>query len=182
MAKDPVKQRKGRSAKQRGSKEERKIAKALTELGCASRRVAMSGAQAKFDSRLAGDIQIGLMPPASIGALVSRDYYLLGESKVRGDGGGFKMLDEWLGENDVLFVRRNYKPTLVVMPWEQWTKLLLSAYHKDVPNWREILPEFQEQQEKARRKRPTKDNPNRPLQEKKRARQKKVQSKKEAQT
>ncbi len=60
------------------------------------------------------------------------DLYLFGqdqapavaEVKARKNGAGFATLDRWLGEFDVLFLRRNGVDPLVVMPWRTWARLL----------------------------------------------------------
>ena len=49
---------------------------------------------------------------------------LVAESKARKDGGGFKQLEKWLGEFDVLFLRRNNADPLVLLPWRVWAALL----------------------------------------------------------
>ena len=42
---------------------------------------------------------------------------LVAEVKGRKDGKGFAQLEKWLGEYDLLFLRRDRKKPLVVMPW-----------------------------------------------------------------
>jgi Holliday junction resolvase len=49
---------------------------------------------------------------------------LTGESKARKNGGGFVQLERWLGEYDVLFLKRNNSDPLVVLPWRVWARLL----------------------------------------------------------
>ena len=46
------------------------------------------------------------------------------ECKARGNGGGFVQLERWLGEYDLLFLRRNNADALVLMPWRVWRRLL----------------------------------------------------------
>jgi hypothetical protein len=46
------------------------------------------------------------------------------EVKARRDGGGFAMLERWLDEYDILFLRRNNSDPLVVAPWRVWAQLL----------------------------------------------------------
>jgi Holliday junction resolvase len=45
---------------------------------------------------------------------------LVAESKARKDGRGFAQLERWLGEFDVLFLRRNHADPLVLLPWRVW--------------------------------------------------------------
>jgi hypothetical protein len=60
------------------------------------------------------------------------DIYLFGrdqapavaEVKARKDGAGFATLEKWLGEYDVLFLRRNNADPLIVLPWRVWVRLL----------------------------------------------------------
>src|SRR5262245_54507008 len=49
---------------------------------------------------------------------------LVCESKARKDGGGFVTLEKWLGEYDVLFLRRNHADPLVVLPWRVYAALI----------------------------------------------------------
>jgi Holliday junction resolvase len=49
---------------------------------------------------------------------------LVAECKARKDGGGFVQLERWLGEYDVLFLRRNNADPLVLVPWRIWARLL----------------------------------------------------------
>jgi hypothetical protein len=49
---------------------------------------------------------------------------LVAEVKARKSGAGFATLENWLGEYDALFLRRNNADPLVVMPWRMWLRLL----------------------------------------------------------
>jgi hypothetical protein len=49
---------------------------------------------------------------------------LVSECKSRKAGGGFLQLERWLGENDLLFLRRNHAEPLVLLPWRTWAALL----------------------------------------------------------
>ena len=49
---------------------------------------------------------------------------LVAECKARGNGGGFVQLERWLGEYDLLVLKRNYADPLVLLPWRVWTRLL----------------------------------------------------------
>ena len=49
---------------------------------------------------------------------------LVAELKVRGSGEGFKTLERWLGENDLLFLWRDRQQPLVVLPWRIWERIL----------------------------------------------------------
>jgi Holliday junction resolvase len=49
---------------------------------------------------------------------------LVAEVKARKDGGGFATLERWLGEYDLLFLRRNNADPLIVLPWRIWARLI----------------------------------------------------------
>jgi hypothetical protein len=49
---------------------------------------------------------------------------LVAECKARKSGGGFVQLEKWLGEFDLLFLRRNNADPLVVLPWRVWAQLI----------------------------------------------------------
>jgi Holliday junction resolvase len=49
---------------------------------------------------------------------------LVAEVKARKDGAGFTTLEKWLGEYDLLFLRRNHGDPLVVMPWRVWERIV----------------------------------------------------------
>lgn len=46
------------------------------------------------------------------------------EVKARKSGEGFVTLDKWLGENDLLFLRRDRSRPVVVMPWRMYVMLM----------------------------------------------------------
>jgi Holliday junction resolvase len=46
------------------------------------------------------------------------------EVKGRGTGGGFKTIETWLADNDVLFLRRDNTEPLAVMPWRVYLRLI----------------------------------------------------------
>jgi hypothetical protein len=52
---------------------------------------------------------------------------LVAEVKSRKNGSGFAQLEKWLGEYQVLFLRRNRADPLVVLPWSTWVTLLEKA-------------------------------------------------------
>lgn len=109
--------------KQKGSRVEREVAKRLTDAGIPSRRVVMSGAAARYDPRLSGDVDIGVLPNDT--ALFSA------EVKARRDGAGFKVLEGWLGECDLLVLRRNNQLPFVAMPWATFIDLMQCYYEEN---------------------------------------------------
>lgn len=49
---------------------------------------------------------------------------LQAEVKSRKGGHGFTTLERWLGENDLLFLRRNHAEPMVVLPWATYARLI----------------------------------------------------------
>lgn len=92
--------RTARRSKAKGSGFEREIAKALTEHGVNVERV---GFQAGMKNGTAHDLAFRL-----------RGVELTGECKRRADG--FRQLYDWLQAADILFLRADRKPSLVVLP------------------------------------------------------------------
>lgn len=94
-------------SKQKGDRIERELVQRHREAGIPAERVPLSGA---VGGQFAGDLRIA--------------GNLKGEVKARGGGDGFKTLERWLGDNDLLFLRRDRAEPLVVMPWTQYEELL----------------------------------------------------------
>ena len=112
------------TARNKGTRIEREIAKDLTKLGVPTRRVIGSGAHGKIDERLKGDLQIGTH------GTHSAEWLLTGEVKARKSGEGFAVLERWLGDNDLLLLRRNNCEPYAFMPWNTLVPLL-QAYYED---------------------------------------------------
>jgi hypothetical protein len=49
---------------------------------------------------------------------------LVAEVKKRKGGAGFTQLERWLGEYDLLVLRRNHADPMIVLPWRTWAALL----------------------------------------------------------
>jgi len=56
---------------------------------------------------------------------IGDDLSIEAEVKARANGEGFATLERWLGENDLLFPRRDRAPPLVVMNWEMYIRLMV---------------------------------------------------------
>jgi Holliday junction resolvase len=112
-------------SKQKGSRVEREIAKRLTKAGIPSRRVVMSGAAARYDERLSGDVDIGVLP--------SGEALFTAEVKARKDGAGFKVLEGWIKGNDLLVLRRDRADPFVAMPWATFIDLMQCYYEENQP-------------------------------------------------
>jgi len=116
----------GRQQREKGARVERELVNKLKEAGIEAKRVPLSGAAEGFK----GDILIERKP--SITAGVFDDAQIFGEKsgyewrvevKSRKGGAGFKVIQDWLGDNDVLILKRNGVDPLVVLPFEHFTAL-----------------------------------------------------------
>jgi hypothetical protein len=96
----------GRKHRDKGNRVELEIVKLHDEIGVSAERYPLSGA-----SRFRGsghDLDIYAeddCPP------------LHAEVKARKDGKGFTVIENWLGDYDMLFLKSNRKKPLVVLPW-----------------------------------------------------------------
>ena len=104
----------GARHRRKGDRIEREIVEMHKALGVHAERVPLSGAS-HYQGRNA-DIDIY---PAGRDAAP-----LCCEVKARAGGAGFVTLEKWLGENDVLFLRRNNAEPVVVLPWRTWAKIV----------------------------------------------------------
>jgi hypothetical protein len=104
----------GAKHRAKGDRVEREIVKLHEEIGIHAERYPLSGA-----SRFRGSgHDIDIYPR-------DRDAPLVAEVKARKDGKGFTQLEKWLGEYDVLFLRKNQSPQpMVIIPWRVWQELI----------------------------------------------------------
>lgn len=100
----------GARHRRKGSRIEREHVAALRELGLDAERVPLSGSAG---GSFGGDIIIRL----PIGELRA-------ESKGRRNGKGFVQLERWLGDLDVLFLKRDRAKPMVAMTWKTFERLL----------------------------------------------------------
>lgn len=103
----------GNSAKRKGDRIEREIVHLHQAMGVPAQRVPLSGAAG---GHFSGDVWIEDMKA---------------EVKARAEGSGFKTLERWLGDNDLLFLRRDRKSPLVVMPWKTYERLMKDEQHAE---------------------------------------------------
>jgi Holliday junction resolvase len=104
----------GAKHRRKGDRVERELVQLHREMGIHAERYPLSGA-----SRFRGsghDIDVY--------ALGREEAPLVAESKSRKNGAGFTTLEKWLGEYDLLFLRRNHADPLVLLPWRVWQRLL----------------------------------------------------------
>ncbi len=106
----------GRKHRQKGDRVEREIVARHREIGVPAQRVPLSGAAG---GHFSGDVDIY--------AFGEDNAPLVSEVKARKDGAGFTTLERWLGENDVLFLRRDHAEPTVVLPWRTWVRLVRLA-------------------------------------------------------
>jgi Holliday junction resolvase len=113
----------GARHRQKGDRIERELVERHRAIGVKSERYPLSGA-----SRFRGSGH-----DVDIYAFGSEEAPLVAESKARKDGGGFVQLERWLGEFDLLFLRRNHADPLVLLPWRVWTRLLAKISRSRTP-------------------------------------------------
>ena len=93
---------------------EREVVDRHLDLGIKAERYPLSGA-----SRFRGsghDVDIYAFGPD--------EAPLVAEVKKRKAGAGFAQLERWLGEYDLLVLRRNHADPMIVLPWRVWARLL----------------------------------------------------------
>ena len=97
----------GARHRQKGGRVERELVERHEALGVHAERYPLSGA-----SRFRGSgHDVDIYPFGRESAP------LVAEIKARKDRQGFAQLEKWLGECDLLFLRRNHADPLVLMPW-----------------------------------------------------------------
>ena len=98
----------GNRSRQKGDRFELKCVDAFIEHGIPSQRVPLSGA--------AG----GLFKDDLRAQIKGNDWKI--EAKKRGDG--FKNIYKWLDDHHALIIGADHKPALIVMPLDQFAKLV----------------------------------------------------------
>ena len=121
------------SSKRKGDAFEREIVELHHVDGIPARKVPLSGA---CGGAYSGDVIVG---PLDSG----RGYHieLVAECKKRKTGAGFVQLERWLGDANVLFLRRNRAPgdgrkapsPMVVMDWPIWAMLARQVVRNQPP-------------------------------------------------
>jgi len=98
----------GRMQRDKGARVEREIVNLHQDAGIHAEKVSRSGYEG-VDLHI-GDLKV--------------------EVKARRNGNGFSTLEKWLGDCDVLFLRRNNAKPMVYLPWTTWIRLV-KALAKD---------------------------------------------------
>lgn len=109
----------GRMSRDKGGRIEREIVHLHKGIGVHAERVPLSGAAG---GRFSGDVDVypfGADSPP-----------LVSEVKARANGAGFKTLEGWLGDNDLMFLRRDKAAPLVVLPWSTWERVAKAISEK----------------------------------------------------
>lgn len=104
----------GAKHRQKGDRVERELVALHEAIGIHCERYPLSGA-----SRFRGSGH-----DLDVYALGREQAPLVAEAKGRKNGAGFTTLEKWLGQFDLLFLRRDRAYPLVVLPWRVWAQLL----------------------------------------------------------
>ncbi len=103
-----------KASRDKGQRRERQVVALHVDLGIRAEKVPLSGASRYRGN--SGDLDVYPF---------SRDGPpLCGEVKARANGEGFKTIENWLAENDMLFLVRDRQESMVVVPWRVWERLL----------------------------------------------------------
>jgi hypothetical protein len=104
----------GRSSRRKGNRIELELVARHRALGIKAERYPLSGA-----TRFRGsshDIDLYIFGSEAAPAVA--------EVKGRKNGAGFIQLERWLGEYDLLVLRRNHADPMIVLQWHVWEQLL----------------------------------------------------------
>lgn len=104
----------GKPARDKGLRAEREMVARHELLGVKAERVPLSGQSSYQNNSCDLDIY-------AFGSFAAP---LVGEVKARKSGAGFALLERWMSDADVLFLRRDRADPIVVLPWASWAKLL----------------------------------------------------------
>jgi len=99
----------GKSQRDKGNRNERQLVNIFRAYGIDAKRVPLSGSAEGFKGDIIANIQ-------------GQAWRI--ESKVRGNGNGFKQLYGWLTGNDALVVKADRQQALVVMPLRKFCELV----------------------------------------------------------
>ena len=103
-----------RMERNKGARIEREIVDRHRKMGVHAERVPLSGAS----HYRGGGHDIDIYPRGVDEAP------LVAEVKSRASGEGFATIERWLGEYDLLFLRKDRTDPVVVMPWRVWQQLI----------------------------------------------------------
>jgi Holliday junction resolvase len=109
----------GKKSSRKGRRVEVELVHLHESIGVACERVPLSGSAG---GSFSGDLRLSIS-----------DMVLAGEVKARAAGDGFRTLERWLADNDILFLRRDRAEPLVLLPWRTWARLLRPARAQVLP-------------------------------------------------
>jgi hypothetical protein len=101
----------GKPSRDKGLRRERAIVDIHAKSGIRAERVPLSGAVRYRGNGADVDLYVRGADPVKA------------EVKARGEGGGFKTLERWLGANDALFLWRDRAAPFVVLPLHIWLEI-----------------------------------------------------------
>jgi hypothetical protein len=104
----------GAKHRRKGNRIELELVKRHIELGIKAERYPLSGASRFRGSGHDVDVYVFGNDAAP----------LVAEVKARANGAGFTTLEKWLGDYDLLALRRNAADPIIVLPWRTWAALL----------------------------------------------------------
>jgi Holliday junction resolvase len=104
----------GARHRRKGGRCERELVERHEALGVHAERYPLSGASRFRNGGHDVDIYV----------LGREEAPIVAEVKARKNGAGFVQLETWLGEFDLLFLRRDHAAPLVLLPWRMWAALL----------------------------------------------------------
>lgn len=104
----------GKFSRDKGLRAERDIIARHELIGVYCERVPLSGGTLYKGNRCDVDLYINGRDEAP----------LVAEVKARASGSGFALLERWLSNADVLFLRRDRADPIVVLPWSSWVRLV----------------------------------------------------------
>lgn len=104
----------GARHRRKGDRVEREIVELHRDLGIHAERVPLSGAVRYRGNGADVDVYVRGRDEAP----------LVAEIKARKSGKGFVQLETWLGDYDLLFLRRDHADAMVLLPWRTWVALL----------------------------------------------------------
>jgi len=105
----------GKASRDKGARREREFVNLLKKEGIKAERVPLSGA---CGGSYSGDIRLWLH---NCGFLPDEEY--VAEVKCRKNGAGFKTINKWLADNDMLFLKQDRIDPMVVLTWDSFLAL-----------------------------------------------------------
>ena len=98
----------------KGQRRERQLVHKHHAIGIKSERVSDSGASGYRGFKHDIDVYVFGKDEAP----------LIGEVKARKNGAGFKVIGDWLGDNDFLALKQDRQEWVMVIPWRVWVLIL----------------------------------------------------------